>query len=98
MFVSANLTKQWFDAAALHLLVTAEAHVEWRPQIDGRLAEMLSVTGEGGEVEVFESLPFFGSTAGGFVVQGAPKHPRAEVIPVGITKEQMLMPHLINLI
>ncbi len=59
---------------------------------------MLSVTGEGGEVEALESLPFFGSTARGFVVQGAPKHPRAEVVPVGITKEQMLMPHLINLI
>jgi hypothetical protein len=86
------------DAAALHLQITAEAHVERRPQIEGRLAEMQPVTGEGREVEVLEPLPFRGSTAGGLVMQGATEHPRAEVVPVGITEEQMQMPYLINLI
>lgn len=85
-------------AAALHLQITAETHLDRGPEIVGRFTEMLPVTAEGGAIELLEPLSLGRTATGGFVMEGPTEHPRAEVVPVSITEQQMQVPHLVNLI
>ena len=59
---------------------------------------MLPVAADGGAVLLVVAIPFRLAALGGVVVKRPPKHPRAEVVPLGVAAQQMQMPHPIHLV